>query len=98
MPIDTKKGMEKIEHVKAKRLVGVLAADHEIFDRIENKIAANEKSLVDQECRQKFFDFCLTKETELVFSHTGMQSNCIKTNAVMKATRIFVFTSTFQNL
>ena len=55
-----------------------MLADHEIFDRIENKLAANEGTLVDPECRQKFFDFCLTKETDLVFVHAGNQFSLLK--------------------
>ena len=71
LALDNKRGIEKIQHIKAKRLRGVMLADHNIFDRIENKLAANEGSLVDPECRQKFFDFCLIKETDMVFIHAG---------------------------
>ena len=68
---DHTKAIEKMDHIKAKRLHGALASDPEIFNRVENKIASQENELNDLESRQKFYDYCLAEETATAFSYAG---------------------------
>ena len=60
-----------MEMLKAKKLQGILASDPDLFDKLENKITGQGAIYQDPECRQKFCNYCITKETETVFNYSG---------------------------
>ena len=68
---DHKKGIEKMTNIKNRKFKGALATDTTLLECIESRIKAMEGILQDEESRQRFYNACITKETEIVFRYTG---------------------------
>lgn len=75
---DHKKGIEKINNIKNRKIKGVLATDGKLLESTESRINAMEGILQDLESRQRFYNASVTKETEIIFEYTGKKYNLSK--------------------